>query len=51
VLAFQILWNKNHPTDTLTADGRYTPATEQRLKKAPAEGFPIGPRCGKARPR
>jgi hypothetical protein len=51
VLAFQILWNKNHPTDTLTADGRYTPATEQRLKKAPAEGFPIGPRCGKARTR
>jgi len=49
VLAFQILWNRNHPTDTLPTDGRYSSATEQRLRKAPAEGFPLGPRCGKAK--
>jgi len=48
VLAFQTLWNRNHPTDAISADGRYTPATEQRLKKAPTDGFPIGPTCGKS---
>jgi hypothetical protein len=48
VLAFQILWNMNHKDDTIAADGRYTPATEQRLRKSPPAGFPIGPRCGKA---
>ena len=48
VLAFQILWNMNHKDDTIATDGRYTPATEQRLKKSPPGGFPIGPRCGKA---
>jgi hypothetical protein len=47
VLAFQILWNKNHAADGIVANGRYTPATEQRLKKTPASGFPIGPSCGK----
>lgn len=45
VLAFQKLWNRNHPTDTIAADGAYGPATEARLRKAPAEGFPIGPTC------
>jgi hypothetical protein len=47
VLAFQILWNMNHKDDTIATDGRYTPATEQRLKKSAPAGFPIGPRCGK----
>jgi hypothetical protein len=51
VLAFQQLWNKNHPDDTIAANGKYTSATEQRLKKAPPDGFPIGPNCGKARSR
>jgi hypothetical protein len=50
VQAFQILWNKNHPDDEISADGRYTPATEQRLKKSPASGFAIGPSCSKASP-
>jgi hypothetical protein len=45
VLAFQKLWNKNHPTDKIAEDGRYSPATEQRLKQAPADGFAIGPSC------
>lgn len=48
VLAFQTLWNRNHPSDAIGADGHYTPATEQRLKKAPSDGFPIGPTCGKS---
>lgn len=46
VLAFQKLWNRNHPTDKLTEDGRYTPATEQRLKQSPPDGFALGPSCG-----
>jgi hypothetical protein len=40
VLAFQKLWNKHHPSDLIREDGIYTAATEQRLKKAPADGFP-----------
>ena len=39
VLAFQKLWNKSHPTDLIREDGIYTAATEQRLKKSPADGF------------
>jgi hypothetical protein len=31
VMAFQTLWNKNHPTDVIAADGRYNAATEERL--------------------
>jgi hypothetical protein len=49
VQAFQVLWNRNHPSDTIAADGRYNAATEQRLKKAPPEGFASGPRCDKRR--
>jgi hypothetical protein len=47
VLAFQKLWNRNHPTDKLSEDGRYSPAVEQRLKQAPPDGFAIGPSCSK----
>ena len=47
VLAFQKLWNKNNKADIIAEDGRYSPATEQRLKKSPAGGFPLGPSCGK----
>ena len=47
VLAFQRLWNRNHPDDTLSETGRYNRSTEQRLKKSPAAGFPIGARCGR----
>jgi uncharacterized protein (TIGR03382 family) len=45
VLAFQKLWNRNHPNDVIAEDGDYGPATESRLKMAPSEGFPIGPSC------
>jgi hypothetical protein len=51
VLAFQKLWNKNHPKDPVNEDGVYSPQTEQRLKKAPPDGFDVGPSCGKASKR
>jgi hypothetical protein len=46
VRAFQVLWNRNHKDDAIQADGRYTPAMEQRLRKAPPAGFRVGPTCG-----
>ncbi len=49
VLAFQQLWNENHPDDRITEDGRYGAAMQKRLEKAPADGFPRGPTCGKRR--
>jgi MYXO-CTERM domain-containing protein len=45
VLAFQRLWNRNNPGDVIAEDGDYGPATEARLKMAPAEGFATGPMC------
>jgi hypothetical protein len=45
VLAFQRLWNRNNPGDLIAEDGDYGPATEARLKMAPAEGFAMGPMC------
>lgn len=45
VLAFQQLWNKNNPTDKISADGAYGPQTEARIKKSPRLGFPGGPTC------
>lgn len=46
VRAFQRLWNRNHPDDRIAEDGSYGPATESRLRRAPAEGFPRGASCG-----
>jgi hypothetical protein len=46
-LAFQRLWNRNHPTDRIGEDGAYGPQTEARLRQAPATGFPIGPSCAR----
>jgi hypothetical protein len=46
VLAFQQLWNLNHPEDPIDADGVYGPQTEGKLKQAPADGFPKGADCG-----
>ena len=45
VLAFQRLWNRNHPTDTIAEDGAYGPQTEARLKESPAAGFAKGAIC------
>ena len=45
VLAFQMLWNLNHPDDLIDEDGAYGPQTESRLVQSPADGFPIPPAC------
>ncbi|NUO52818.1 MAG: hypothetical protein HOV80_28570 [Polyangiaceae bacterium] len=47
VTAFQQLWNRNHPEDPIADNGRYTAATEERLKKAPPNGFALGADCRK----
>jgi len=47
VLAFQTLWNRNHPTDKIALSGKYDPATEERLKQSPPDGFKLGASCGK----
>lgn len=41
ILAFQVLWNKNHPNDLIDEDGLYGPETKERLGSSPVEGFPI----------
>ncbi|HEY8080146.1 MAG TPA: M15 family metallopeptidase [Labilithrix sp.] len=48
VKAFQRLWNKNHPGDTIDVDGAYGPATESRIQQSPAAGFAIGSTCAVA---
>ncbi len=45
VKAFQRLWNRNNPTDKITEDGSYGPATETRLARAPVGGFAKGADC------
>jgi hypothetical protein len=49
ILAFQKLWNRNHPDDRILESGSYDANTEQRLKKSPPGGFKLGPTCGKPR--
>lgn len=49
VLAFQRLWNRNAPDDPIGEDGAFGPATEARVRKAPAEGFGIGAVCAARR--
>mmetsp|Transcript_37905 Transcript_37905/g.74571 ORF Transcript_37905/g.74571 Transcript_37905/m.74571 type:complete len:682 (-) Transcript_37905:289-2334(-) len=46
VKAFQRLWNVNNPGDKIGEDGQYGAATESRLLKSPANGFPQGATCG-----
>ncbi|HEU4727576.1 MAG TPA: M15 family metallopeptidase [Kofleriaceae bacterium] len=50
-LAFQRLWNRNHPGDRISEDGVYGPQTESRLKKSPATGFAAGAFCKTAAQR
>lgn len=50
VLAFQRLWNRNNPGDRVAEDGDYGAATESRLRRSPASGFPTGASCGAAPP-
>jgi hypothetical protein len=47
VRAFQRLWNLNNPSDKITVDGDYGPATESRIKQSPPNGFAIGASCTK----
>jgi N-acetylmuramoyl-L-alanine amidase len=42
VLAFQVLWNRNNPTDPIDQDGVYGDIqTGPRLRISPIEGFPV----------
>ncbi len=50
VLAFQRLWNRNHPEDRIGEDGAYGGDTEARIKKSPAAGFAKGPEAGCSAP-
>ncbi|MCB9610910.1 MAG: hypothetical protein H6722_00440 [Sandaracinus sp.] len=49
VLAFQSLWNLNHPEDPIAEDGAYGPQTEARLLRTPMAGF-SRTSCGGATP-
>ncbi|MCC7535497.1 MAG: hypothetical protein IT379_04765, partial [Deltaproteobacteria bacterium] len=50
VLAFQRLWNANHPRDRIDDDGVAGPQTLARLGRSPAEGFATGRVCGACTP-
>jgi hypothetical protein len=47
VLAFQRLWNRNHPGERISEDGAWGPQTESKVKLAPTAGFAIGSMCGR----
>lgn len=49
IVAFQRLWNRNHPEDRIPENGAYGEQVESRIKKSPAGGFTQGPICGKTR--
>lgn len=51
VLAFQRLWNRNNPNDTIAEDGDYGPDTEARLAKSPVGGFAKGANCNAPPPK
>jgi uncharacterized protein (TIGR03382 family) len=48
VLAFQLLWNRNHPGDKISEDGVYGPQTGARIAKSPTGGFAKGAICSAA---
>ena len=43
ILAFQKLWNKNHPNERISEDGAFGPQTESALNRSPAMGFEQAP--------
>jgi N-acetylmuramoyl-L-alanine amidase len=49
ILAFQKLWNKNHPNNKLDEDGAFGSNTEAALNKSPSIGFDIAPWSDKPR--
>ncbi len=50
ILAFQRLWNRNHPNDRIAEDGDYGPQTEGKLRQSPPGGFPTGAVCDEPEP-
>lgn len=50
VLAFQRLWNRNHPGDPIAADGVWGPQTATALGNSPSGGFATGATCNTAPP-
>jgi hypothetical protein len=50
VQAFQRLWNRNNPGDTIAEDGEYGTNTESRLQRSPSTGFPKGATCAATTP-
>ncbi|MCC6527654.1 MAG: D-alanyl-D-alanine carboxypeptidase family protein [Polyangiaceae bacterium] len=51
VLAYQRLWNRNHPDDRIPETGTFDSGTEQRLRRSPLGGFGAGAVCGAGRER
>ncbi len=47
VRAFQRLWNKNHPTESLGESGNFDERTERALRLAPSIGFASTTTCAK----
>jgi D-alanyl-D-alanine carboxypeptidase len=45
VLAFQKLWNANHPADAIGEDGVWGPMTQSRLEQTDVNGFAAGTTC------
>lgn len=45
VKAFQRLHNRNHPDDAISDDGEWGESTEKALRRAPVEGYELGPQC------
>ncbi|WP_414573789.1 peptidoglycan-binding protein [Nostoc sp. CCY 9925] len=43
ILAFQKLWNKNHPNEKIKEDGKWGLQTENALNNSPTTGFDIAP--------
>ena len=43
MLAIQMLWNQNHPSEKIEEGGGYGPQTESALMSSPAMGFDIAP--------
>ena len=43
ILAFQQLWNQNHPDEMISEDGGFGSQTEDALNRSPAPGFPKAP--------
>jgi hypothetical protein len=50
VKAFQRLWNRNHPGETIPEDGAYGAATADKLARSPVGGFAKGASCTNSKP-